>query len=306
MMFGMDSFNWSPILNFNSETQGPQQQNEPSFSNTESWVKNAFLNHYNNCWGVNFGGYTIKTIHAISQRATPSPNQDTPNENTYQWDIRYTWLGSDGSEGEDCQTFFYKTIGVYDYSGDKWEIPDCKHYFNNGRAGSCLASGSGFTTLGAGETEADVFVLKTQYACPGQSSSKYHAKLYHNAKTGEWKVEKFPCDPWSSNSIGYEIYTSKEEAESGIQTEWKDVWDKEEAERKAKEEADRLAKEEADRLAKEEAERKAKEEADRKAKEEADKLAQKEPMVYTTKQETNVIPIAIGAGILLTVIVIMS
>ena len=31
---------------------------------------------------------------------------------------------------------------------------------------------------------------------------------------------------------------SKEEAESAIQTEWKGVWDKEEAERKAKEEAE--------------------------------------------------------------------
>ena len=80
----------------------------------------------------------------------------------------------------------------------------------------------------------------------------------------------------------------------------------EKIERNYQEQLAKKAKEEADRLAKEEAERKAKEEADRKAKEEADKLAQKEPMVYTTKQETNVIPIAIGAGILLTVIVIMS
>ena len=306
MIFGTDAFNYSPLLNFNSEYQGPQQQNEPSFSNTESWVRNAFINHYNTCFGVAFGGpnwtYRIKQVHGIVQRKAPSGN-----DNEWQWDVKYTWEKSDGSEqGEDCQTFAYKVTGEYSYGSTA--PSDCKKYFSSGRASSCLVTGTGWTPLDSGETAADTFLLKSQHACPGQSSSKYHAKLYHNAKTGEWKVEKFPCDPWSSNSIGYEIYTSKEEAESGIQTEWKDVWDKEEAERKAKEEADRLAKEEADRLAKEEADRLAKEEAERKAKEEAEKNKVEPLIAYdnTIQEGNNVVPIAIGAAVLLTVVVLIS
>jgi len=288
MIFGMDAFNYSPPINFDSKSV-----NDSSFSNTESWVKNAFKNHYNNCWGVNFGGYTIKTIHAISQRATPSSNQTTPNENTYQWDISYTWLGSDGSEGEDCQTFYYKTMGNYDYSGDKWNIPACKHYFNNGRAGSCLASGSGFTTLDEGETEADVFVLKTTYACPGQSTSKYHAKLYNNAKTGEWKIEKFPCDPWSSNSIGYKIYSDKQTAEADINTQWTDIW--EESKEKGNDDGadDGLAKLEEDRLAKLEEDRLA-------------QLALLGKGEVMNEVDKNLIPLIVGGGIILAIVVMIA
>ena len=80
------------------------------------------------------------------------------------------------------------------------------------------------------------------------------------------------------------------------------------AKKKAREEAERKAKEEAERKAKEEAERKAREEAERKAREEAEKNKVEPLVAYdnTIQEGNNVVPIAIGAAVLLTVVVLIS
>tara|TARA_Y100000996_G_C22555921_1_gene655522 strand:+ start:3769 stop:4476 length:708 start_codon:yes stop_codon:yes gene_type:complete len=72
--------------------------------------------------------------------------------------------------------------------------------------------------------------------------------------------------------------------------------------------AKKKAREEAERKAREEAERKAKEEADRKAKEEAEKNKVEPLIAYDNRvqKDNNVVPIAIGAAVLLTVVVLIS
>ena len=126
MIFGTDNFNWGPKLIFNNETQGPQQQNEPSFSNTESWVKNAFINHYDTCFGVAFGGadwtYRIKQIWNCSEEA-PSGNDNGGNGMLNTLGKR-----SDGSEQGGCQTFAYKVTGEYSYGSTA--PSSCKNIFH--------------------------------------------------------------------------------------------------------------------------------------------------------------------------------
>jgi len=306
MMFGMDSFNYGPNLVFNTDTA--QNQNDPSFQNTESWVKNSFINHYDTCFGVVYGGddwtYKIQQVQGITQRKAPSGN-----DTEWQWDVKYTWEKSDGSEqGEDCHTFAYKENGEYSYSNTNSSF--CNTYFATGRAQSCLVSGTGWTPLVAGDTAADTFLLKTNYACPGQSSTKYHAKLYHNAKTGEWKVEKFPCDPWSSNSIGYQIFSDKKTAEAAINTEWSGIWDDSEYQEKiAIKEVERLAKKKADRLAKKEEDRLAQLEKDRLAQLEKDRLAQLALVsggVIIQPDNKKLISLIAGGGIILAIVVMIA
>ena len=72
--------------------------------------------------------------------------------------------------------------------------------------------------------------------------------------------------------------------------------------------AKKKAREEAERKAKEEAERKAREEAERKAREEAEKNKVEPLVAYdnTIQQDNNIVPIAIGAAVLLTVVVLIS
>ena len=72
--------------------------------------------------------------------------------------------------------------------------------------------------------------------------------------------------------------------------------------------AKKKAREEAERLAKEETERRAREEAERKAREEAEKNKVEPLVAYdnTIQQGNNVVPIAIGAAVLLTVVVLIS
>jgi len=290
MIFGMNAFNYGPTINFNSESV-----NESNFSNTENWVKTKFLNYYNNCWGPNFGGYSIKTVHAISQRAAPSNTQDSPNENTYQWDISYTYLNPDGTEGDDCKTFFYKTTGVYNYTGDKWNTSSCKHYFNLGNWGSCLATGQGFTKLGSGEVAADSWVLSKQYACPRQSTSKYHAKLHYNAKQNKWRVDKYPCDPWQNKIGESKTFDDKESAETYVNTVWRGICDKEEADKKAKEEEEKKKEEE------EEGEEEGEEE------EEYQQTGNGGNYSYPPQQKnTNLVPLVVGGALLLGLVVIIS
>ena len=197
--------------------------NEPNFSNTESWVKNAFRTWYNSCWGPNFGGYQLKKIENIVQRTAPSPTQSEPNENTYQWDIRYIYIEPDGvTEAPWCQTFFYKTTGEYTgYTHSKWDKPSCKHYYSMGHWGNCLAQeGSGFHPLGEGESAADAWVLKKSLACPNKSTNYPITKTYYNAGTNQWKVEIFDCEPYNDIPISTNFYDTEDMANDATSEEW--------------------------------------------------------------------------------------
>jgi len=81
--------------------------------NNEADVKNRFKEYYAYFWNqpLQAGSFQIDTITGFSKVASPSANQPNPNENTYQWDIDYTFKGD--STGSDSRRFFYKSTGEY-------------------------------------------------------------------------------------------------------------------------------------------------------------------------------------------------
>ena len=100
----------------------PQRTVDP---NNATDVKNRFKEYYAYFWSqpLQTGSFEIDTITGFSKVASPSANQPVPNENTYQWDIDYTYKGD--STGSDSRRFYYKSTGDYaDHSsmptGSEW------------------------------------------------------------------------------------------------------------------------------------------------------------------------------------------
>lgn len=117
------------------------------FRDTFTWISFYFKLYVDEIYYPRFlPGYQLDKVNGIVQRANPSPNQASPNENTYQWDISYSWIAPDGSRGDWEETFYYKTAPPY-YSMDN---QNSKFALSMGRNGSLAVGATGYTKLEGG------------------------------------------------------------------------------------------------------------------------------------------------------------
>ena len=88
------------------------------FANLDSWVRGAFTDFFNNCWGPNWwnDGRQIQSIEAIVQSQSPdSAVSDSNNtEGAYAWDIRFKTTAT--GDGTRHQRFYYRPTENWTYS----------------------------------------------------------------------------------------------------------------------------------------------------------------------------------------------
>jgi hypothetical protein len=235
MIFGTDAFNYSPLLNFNSEYQGPicPCPQVPSCCDEDGEGISDLDND-----GVPDG------------QDADAHNDEISTEGDYlkRFDIESTM------NGIVVMVKWDTTTGTYHWKGLPYSF-----YQDTGKTQASQVKNSSVEASGNGGVKARVDA--------GQGLN-------------------------FSNLSPVDAETPTEKIERNYQEQL----------------AKKKAKEEADKLAKEEAERKAKEKAERKAKEKAEKNKVEPLIAYDNRiqKDNNVVPIAIGAAVLLTVVVLIS
>ncbi len=155
-----------------------------TFANTETWVKGAFRDFFNNCWGPNWwsDGRQIQSIEAIVQSQSPDSEVSDSNntEGAYAWDIRFTTTAS--GDGTRHQRFYYRPTEDWTYNTS---ISGCQNrqnmlmgYDNSGPEAVGVPTGT-FTTFDQGYVPTATWELQTTSYCIGNVT-----------------VTKYQCGKW--------------------------------------------------------------------------------------------------------------
>jgi hypothetical protein len=156
---------------------GYDPANLPTFENSSNWVEAQFFGYMENIYyPLWLPGYYVVSVNAIVQRANPSPTQASPNENTYQWDIAYTYSSPDGTQGNWEETMVYKTQKPYYIISSGQNPVESRIGITTGRAGTLAVGAVGWTSLDESLDYAEDAVRVVSVGHWGSSSGAGHEK----------------------------------------------------------------------------------------------------------------------------------
>ena len=207
-----------------------------SFSNTKTWVTNAFTSFFNNCWGPNWwtDGRQIDEVEAIVQTQVPETQVTDTNitGGSYAWHIRFTDTAGDLRH----QVFYFNPTTEFAYgsgaaSGCQTRKNFLMGYDDSGPQAVGVADGA-FIPLVGDDTGSSSWELQTTSSCIGNVTitknqcGKWYlqqvmgpgchvAPVYtkqHSCNSG-WKVGDDTVEVWkkklgssSEGQAGYKIY----------------------------------------------------------------------------------------------------
>jgi|TARA_A100000164_G_scaffold57294_1_gene45925 hypothetical protein len=158
-----------------------------SFSNTKTWVTNAFTSFFNNCWGPNWwtDGRQIDDVEAIVQTQTPQTQVTDTNitGGSYAWHIRFT-----DTEGDlRHQVFYFNPTTEFAFgssaaSGCQTRKNFLMGYDNSGPQAIGVADGA-FIPLAGGDTGSSSWELQNTSYCIG------NVTITKN-QCGKWYLEQ--------------------------------------------------------------------------------------------------------------------
>ncbi|MAY90094.1 MAG: hypothetical protein CMN00_02790 [Rickettsiales bacterium] len=158
-----------------------------SFSNTKTWVTNAFTSFFNNCWGPNWwtDGRQIDEVEAIVQTQTPQTQVTDTNITgcSYAWHIRFT-----DTEGDlRHQVFYFNPTTEFAFgssaaSGCQTRKNFLMGYDNSGPQAIGVADGA-FIPLAGSDTGSSSWELQNTSYCIG------NVTITKN-QCGKWYLEQ--------------------------------------------------------------------------------------------------------------------
>ena len=158
-----------------------------SFSNTKTWVTNAFTSFFNNCWGPNFwtDGRQIDEVEAIVQTQTPQTQVTDTNitGGSYAWHIRFT-----DTEGDlRHQVFYFNPTTPFNFgsgaaSGCQTRKNFLMGYDNSGPEAVGVADGA-FIPLVGDDTGSSSWELQATSSCIGNVTAT-------SRQCGKWYLEQ--------------------------------------------------------------------------------------------------------------------